>query len=546
MKNSKTELKIRRSLTDLQRAYEKGDKKPLEQLMRAWKGIKELPADDPNSFFVLGGFHGEPFRAAGATDTSYWGGYCNHGNILFPTWHRVYLHKLEKALQSIKGCEDVMLPFWDETNEDTLTNGVPWALTAENFTFSDGETVPNPLRSFVFPKGIVDNAIETGTYNYSKPQGYETVRYPYSGLVGTDTDKIATAEHNAKFPYSVGVAYLNDNVITWLTSSEKPNGVNERGFVLDQFKNCLNAPNYTVFSNTTSAAEWNSNLPAGFDPIVPLESPHNSIHLAVGGFEIKGYDASKVEGANGDMGENNTAGLDPIFYFHHCNVDRVFWLWQKKQGFTKHLEVISEYAGTNSSDGGTQPSAGQAPNGYLDLQSPLYPFRKTTAGEPYYTSNDCVNIHEMGYDYGAGSLDELAKPQLKAEAKSTGGRVIKVSKLNRAARKGSFIITAHAVTTDANGNTQKELLGVEAVLSRWSVVKCANCLTHLETKAFFKIPAKHQLNLLSSGDLQQSIQISVHDRSGLVTGGDEPAQTTEQVKLLNAQNAKQLYQLEIL
>ena len=152
----------------------------------------------------------------------------------------------------------------------------------------------------------------------------------------------------------------------------------------------------------------------------------------------------------------------------------------------------------------------------------------------------------MGYDYGAGSLDELAKPQLKAEAKSTGGRVIKVSKLNRAARKGSFIITAHAVTTDANGNTQKELLGVEAVLSRWSVVKCANCLTHLETKAFFKIPAKHQLNLLSSGDLQQSIQISVHDRSGLVTGGDEPAQTTEQVKLLNAQNAKQLYQLEIL
>ena len=64
---------------------------------------------------MIGGYHGEPFRGAGTTDgQTWWGGYCEHGTVLFPTWHRAYLHRLEKALQSIEGCEGVMQPFWDE------------------------------------------------------------------------------------------------------------------------------------------------------------------------------------------------------------------------------------------------------------------------------------------------------------------------------------------------------------------------------------------------------------------------------------------------
>ena len=54
---------------------------------------------------MLGGYHGEPFRGAGWGSSPYWGGYCNHGNVLFPTWHRVYVLKLEEALQSMPGCE---------------------------------------------------------------------------------------------------------------------------------------------------------------------------------------------------------------------------------------------------------------------------------------------------------------------------------------------------------------------------------------------------------------------------------------------------------
>jgi hypothetical protein len=44
--------------------------------------------------------------------------------------------------------------------------------------------------------------------------------------------------------------------------------------------------------------------------------PHNYVHRSVGG----------------DMGDFATAGLDPIFWAHHCNVDRVWWLWLNQGG----------------------------------------------------------------------------------------------------------------------------------------------------------------------------------------------------------------------
>jgi hypothetical protein len=192
-----TELRVRRSLHELQAWYEAGNTKPREDLWTAWRTIKELPADNPQSFFTLGGYHGEPFQGPGLKQAEYWGGYCNHGNVLFPTWHRVYLLKLEQALQSVPGCQDVMLPYWDQTSADSLAGGIPWALTRKTVKVN-GETIDNPLRSFRFNADIVD-AVTGQNSLYRKPRGYETVRYPLSGLVGTSDAQQATEEHNNLF-----------------------------------------------------------------------------------------------------------------------------------------------------------------------------------------------------------------------------------------------------------------------------------------------------------------------------------------------------------
>ena len=277
---------------------------------------------------------------------------------------------------------------------------------------------------------------------------------------------------------------------------------------------CLEAPNYTLFSNTTSQQEYNATAEV---PVGSLESPHNLIHLAVGGFDLpKVMDASPLEGANGDMGENDTAGLDPIFYFHHCFVDRMFWLWQQKHGATDRLSIIAGYPGTNSVDN-QGPTPGVAPNSWLTLESPLDPFRLTdAAGERAYTSLDCINIEaQLGYTYGPGSVPALpppaitaAEPGAVAQGAAMSTKMVRVAGINRAQIRGSFLVSTFAVI-----GSERHLIGTEAVLSRWNVSGCANCQTHVETKAV--VP----LHAFDAAVVDRAaFEVEVHTRDGILKG----------------------------
>jgi tyrosinase len=507
---------VRRSLREIQSEYESGDKEALETLMRAWKGIKELPANDARSFFMLGGFHGEPFRGKGKTDPTWWGGYCEHGTVLFPTWHRAYLYVLERALQSVPGCEGVMLPFWDETSADSLANGLPAAVTWETFEL-DGEVIPNPLRSFVLPVAIVDE-VQGDDPLYSKPAGYETVRYPLSGLVGTDLERAETTAHNNRFRnYGENVGMLNQNVMNWLNSEVvvKQRGKDvPKGFVHRMFVRCLDAPTYTLFSNTTSQGHYNDAHPPA-EAVVALEAPHNSIHLAIGGFYVPGvYEASPIPGANGDMGENDTAGLDPVFYFHHCFIDYAFWTWQRRHGSTQALEIDPNDPGASySTEPGANnpPPAGRQPGDKPDVQSALNPF-KNADGTPM-TSADVTDIAQLGYSYGPGSLDQFAvQPQLNAlvagDPVADATHSVHVKGLDRSKVRGSFIISAFA---EVEGELQA--IGHEAVLSRWHVEGCANCMAHLDARAAFPLPAAARATTELTAD---SVKVLVTTRDDLL------------------------------
>ncbi len=528
-------LRLRRPITELQKDYEAGNRKSLDDLMRAWKGVKELPASDPNSFFRLGGFHGEPFRGPGAASSEmWWGGYCQHGTVLFPTWHRAYLLKLEQALQSIPGCEDVMLPFWDEYSDESKTEGIPWALTNETYEL-DGQTISNPLRSFVLPVDIVDNVNQDKTGdanlpNYGKPKGYETVRYPLSGLVGTPEDQKNSLEHNAKYPdYQANVQILNANIIAWLTQPLVFNQDKIRGLVDQKIRECLNAPNFTLFSNTTSQNAWNMRNPG--TPVTSLESPHNHIHLAVGGFDTPAYEASVIKGANGDMGENDTAALDPIFYFHHCFIDYVFWIWQQRHGATQSFSIDSEDPGAfYSAD--SPPPAGANLGDRLTMESPLVPFEHAN-GIPF-TSRDLVDIEgQLGYTYAGGSLDHFSKAnQIVTGTPGTAARYqVQVRGIDRSKLAGSFIIAAYA---RVNGDHQ--LIGAESVLSRWRVQGCANCQTRLRASAQFP---------LSAAAVDHGVEVVIHSRDGAFA--NRPSQVRSAGQLRDGTETKEFpFQVEII
>jgi tyrosinase len=510
---------IRRSIYDLVDDRENGRPEELDALMKAWKRIQDRDPDDPDSFFVIGGFHGEPFRGAGTTDgQTWWGGFCEHGTVLFPTWHRAYLHRLEKALQNHPGCERVMQPFWDECDHRARTDGLPTVFTDPTYTFADGETIPNPLKSYTLPVGIDDqvtNEVPGDASVYSKPAGYTTKRYPLSGLVGNACDAAATAAHNAQHSDPAqNTKDLNGIVVDWLMTrayppppSSPPSGV--RGLDFDKFLQSLQTPTYTLFSNTTSQNAWNHAHPNG--PVVfALENPHNNIHVAIGGIDVPGSQLSRIPGSNGDMGENDTAALDPIFYFHHCFIDYVFWTWQRRNGATQWFDIDPNDPGAIATPPGAQTPAGRGQNEQLSMDSPLNPFR-TGEGPAAraMTSRDVVDIASLGYEFGPGSLDEYANPD-KAIPPFPVGPVVHVSGINRGRIAGSFVIAAYA---ESGG--EKRLIGCEAVLSRWHVAGCANCQLHLESKATFPVPAHlHELAM----SRPEAITASVHTREGLHGG----------------------------
>ncbi len=58
---------------------------------------------------------------------------------------------------------------------------------------------------------------------------------------------------------------------------------------------------------------------------VSLQGIHNSVHVWVGG----------------SMSSVPTAPADPIFWMHHCNIDRLWWVWQKKPGNAGKNPVLS-------------------------------------------------------------------------------------------------------------------------------------------------------------------------------------------------------------
>jgi tyrosinase len=101
-----------------------------------------------------------------------------------------------------------------------------------------------------------------------------------------------------------------------------------------------------------------------------LESYHDEVHVWVGG----------------DMQDITTAAFDPVFFAHHCMIDRIWYLWQVRYG-----------------DGGI-------PGELLSL--PLQPFGKTFAG--------VLSTQALGYEYATSATQLPADGRALASGDGDG------------------------------------------------------------------------------------------------------------------------------
>ncbi|GJE90072.1 di-copper centre-containing protein [Phanerochaete sordida] len=368
-----------------------------------------IPVDSPGlaippaaHFTEIAGIHGLPFKewigdlakdqsnfsAKDPKDTqpvpSRFGGYCNHGSVVFPTWHRPYVMAVEQAIGNIavelakritasitdkpdevdawkKAAQALRFPFWDWAAKKVADDGVPPVLTDDkvNIKFPGGITkeVENPLAFFPFktiPDGFEDEVLDVKAY-FSKWK--RTFRYAKSTPHATSS---GTADLNAKIKKKAESIRRHVGKLFTFDDDGKP------PLVWDEFSN-----------HTTQSLRTMDFYNCG-----SLEGIHDSMHDFIGG--------------NGHMSDPDYAGFDPIFFLHHCNVDRLLALWEyvypdyfMGSGYTHSGRTypFTQSRGTYS----------LVYNAKLTDDSPLPPFR--TEDSKYWTSTGTRFLDGKYYSY---------------------------------------------------------------------------------------------------------------------------------------------------
>lgn len=174
---------------------------------------------------------------------------------------------------------------------------------------------------------------------------------------------------------------------------------------------------YNMFSTCDEFVEVGSDA-AGQSSVKcsnSIENIHNTIHTTSGGPKTS-------TSPGGHMTYLATAAFDPLFWLHHCNVDRLFALWQAL--------YPDSYGGTQVAPHNTWTIAKGTTQGG---NSPLTPFHKNTAGD-FWTTNDVRDTSVFKYTYPeftrttgtksaiASVVNKLYGPNASATAGSTKKR----------------------------------------------------------------------------------------------------------------------------
>ena len=247
---------------------------------KAVGAMSGLPATDPTSWRYQAGMHGydastDPFVKKGATppkavQDQFWK-QCQHGTWFFLPWHRMYLGFFERivraAVVKLQGPADWALPYW---NYSDTSNANAKALPPcfREAKLPDGS--PNPL--FVI-------------------QGLAIPRAP--GINAGQTAAIPDEDVDISACLSEGFFSPDTDTTTGNLGFGGP------------------ATGYNHDAQAFGASSVESN-------------PHNSIHVDVGGQWM--HAGKEVDGW---MINPDTAALDPIFWMHHANIDRLWSVWNR-------------------------------------------------------------------------------------------------------------------------------------------------------------------------------------------------------------------------
>ncbi|RWA09877.1 hypothetical protein EKO27_g5246 [Xylaria grammica] len=411
----------------------------------ALEKFKTLPVDQKFSYFQVAGIHGYPATAWDGADPPGKvppvpdddASYCTHNVVTFPTWHRPYLLLYEKRLwthmKEIIKCSSITkskarewneaadtwrLPYWDWAQRQTYNNlfSLPEVFTKETVRIypepgmtktGDARHYPNPLWGFENPeKGPDCKPLKMGEMPADKKQWNipddeelpwsqcsgvsrygitQTGDNAYAGLEGVNNFEAANESINkysdpSLNPYPEG----DPNHDKWVAPGSLADAVN-RMFSKDYNRT------WATFASTKWWNDSERKISTGY---MSLEYIHNNVHILAGGYSL--------ETGLGHMSDVPVAAFDPLFWLHHCNVDRLFAMWQVLNW--DEWWTAPDPSLANTTDNPTP-------------DDPLQPFHNKDNGDPkrdFWTSTEARDWTKLFYQY-----DDLVPKQGAIKADGT-------------------------------------------------------------------------------------------------------------------------------
>jgi len=292
-----------------------GGKKALASYARGVTAMLKLPADHPQNWFRNAFIH--------ILD-------CPHGNWWFYVWHRGYLGYFEETIRALSGDSAFALPYWDWTTAPELPSSMfDGVLTPRDVAY---EPYTGDLARFTaFLKPTLNkywNSLNPAQRGQLNLRGYTEFDLLWNDVTGFNPtlDNGVGISGNMAYAITCGARYITreNPKLDASTAYDVSPFVVYGGLLPTDFYNPEVAGGKLVLSFTSSKTASHNAPPSSAEFSVLEGLPHNLVHNFIGGV---GY---VDPGPYGYM-TNFLSPVDPIFFLHHANLDRLWDVWTRKQ-----------------------------------------------------------------------------------------------------------------------------------------------------------------------------------------------------------------------
>lgn len=328
---------------------------------------------------------------------------CPHSNWWFLPWHRGYLGWFERTCRSLSGDPNFALPYWDWT----ASLSIPSA-------FLSGPLDPAsfPLQNF----GDFQAALDAPMQAF------------YQGLTPDQASMLSARG----FPTANALWDFLQQANWFFTpaSARQPSfdASTQAAVSLDTIQSAVDATDFIQFGSGQTATHYDQG-----DKWTLESQPHDNVHGAIGGF-MSAF----------------LSPIDPLFFMHHANIDRLWDLWTRKQ---TALGLPTTPAG--------------AALGSWNSEAFLFYVDPNGASPAKKTSGDYTTIGDFNYTYQPGSGEQFV-PTAPAPAPAPA-----------LAEHAMFIGALNRKTLDFSGPTHGVSRVPEAIR--------ASAATHRGARLFAKI-----------------------------------------------------------